>query len=245
MSGKTARAARQGAQTQKGRRGQGPRLRAAERNRWRPALWVGLAIVLAVAGLYVALGRGGSGGSEADADASGAQAAGAGDFLYAIGTPGPGKDAPPVNLTSTGGGSFDLAADSGHDLTLLYFQEGLMCQPCWDQLVAIERDLPKFQALGIGPIVSITGDPLNLLEQKVEDEGITLPVLSDPDFTVSDTYDARSYGMMGGAMNGHTFVLVDREGKIVWRADYGGEPKYTMFVPVNALLTELRAATQQ
>jgi hypothetical protein len=73
-----------------------------------------------------------------------------------------------------------------------------MCQPCWDQIVAIERELPKFRALGAGNLVSITGDPLHLLRQKMRDEGIKTPVLSDEGYAVSDACDARSYGMMKG-----------------------------------------------
>lgn len=244
MSAKTAKAARRAAAARARERGgaRARRQRPSPGARWRPALWVGLAVAVAVAGLYLAVGRGGSGGSQAAASASASGAGGSGDYPYAVASPGPGEAAPPVNLPSTGGTSVDLAAYRGKDRVLLFFQEGLTCSPCWDQLAAIERDLPKFRALGIGPIVTVTGDPLDLLEQKVQDVGISLPVLSDPDFAVSDSYGARGFGMMRGAANGHTFVLVDRDGKIVWRADYGGEPKYTMFVPDEVLLSELRAA---
>ena len=39
-------------------------------------------------------------------------------------------------------------------------------------------------------------------------------------------------------------MSVDPEnGKILWRADYGGAPKYTMFVPVDVLLAQLKART--
>lgn len=152
---------------------------------------------------------------------------------------------PPISLPSTRGGTFSLAAYKGKESVLLFFQEGLMCQPCWDQLVVMQRDLSKFRALGIGPIVSITTDPLHLIEQKVRDEGIRFPVLADPTAKVSDSYDARSYGMMGGTHNGHTFILVGNDGRIVWRADYGGRPKYTMFVPDDVLLAELRGVLKK
>lgn len=120
-----------------------------------------------------------------------------------------------------------------------------MCQPCWDQIVAIEREIGKFKALGIDRIVSITGDPLDLLEQKVADEGIEAPVLSDQDYAVSDSYDARAFGMMNGQMAGHSFILVGEDGRIRWRADYGGEPNYTMFVPTDVLLVDLRQGIEQ
>jgi len=37
----------------------------------------------------------------------------------------------------------------------------------------------------------------------------------------------------------------ERMVRIVWRADYGGAPKYTMYVPMDTLLADLRAGTQE
>lgn len=42
------------------------------------------------------------------------------------------------------------------------------------------------------------------------------------------------------SMNGHSFILVNKEGVITWRRDYGGAPRYTMFVPVPNLLADLK-----
>jgi peroxiredoxin Q/BCP len=163
----------------------------------------------------------------------------AGDYAFAVGSPGPGEQAPSFSLPSTGGGSFDLASVRGKNVTL-YFQEGLMCQPCWDQLVDIEAQMGRFRVLGIDEIVTITTDPLDALRQKVTDEGITTPVLSDPDLSVSQTYDTNSYGMMGNSRNGHTFMVVGPDGTILWRADYGGAPDFTMYLPVDSLIADLR-----
>ena len=189
---------------------------------------------MAVGVLYAVLGRGGS---------SGAQGTGSrGNYPYTVGTPGPGDVAPAIDLESTGGGTFRLADSLGEERVLLFFQEGLTCQPCWDQAVALQRDAAKLRGLGIEQIVSITTDPLELVAQKAGDEGIELPVLSDPTGAVSDTYGARGFGMMGGERNGHTFVLVDEDGTIAWRADYGGEPNFFMFIPDEVILSELRSA---
>jgi peroxiredoxin len=97
------------------------------------------------------------------------------------------------------------------------------------------------RALGVDRIVSITGDTLDALEQKGSSEGLDTPLLSDPGVAVSATYDANRYGMMGTSANGHTFIVVGPDGTIEWRADYGGEPDYTMYVPVDALVADLRA----
>ena len=232
MSGKKARARRQGATPPVRARGGAVQRRGVSRT-----AGISLAVVVvAVVGLYFVSSFHHSGAGKSGA-------AGSSGYPYAVGSPGLGQQAPNVNLPATSGGSFNLASYRGRKPVLLYFQEGLTCQPCWDQITAIQKDEAKFRALGIGPIVSITTDPLGEITQKAHDEGFSIPVLSDKGGTVSDTYSARNYGMMGHDRDGHTFVLVGKDGKILWRADYGGAPKYTMFVPVDVLLAQLKART--
>lgn len=217
-----------------GRREAGPTaLRGGPHRRARSgARWAALAL-LAVAGLALIFFRNNSGG-RAEGQA--------GEYEFQVGTPGPGAQAPPIRLPSTGGGMFDLASLRGQKV-LLYFQEGLMCQPCWDQIVDIEAEMPRLRSLGVDQMVSITTDPADALRTKVKDEGIATPVLSDPGLGVSRIYNANRYGMMGMSMNGHTFILVDEDGVIRWRADYGGEPKNYMYVPVGNLVADLRAGS--
>ena len=164
----------------------------------------------------------------------------AGQYAFQVGKPGPGEQAPSIVLPSTTGGTFDLASMRGKTV-LLYFQEGLTCQPCWDQLKDIQTNISQFKALGIDQVVSITTDPLDALQQKVTDESLTIPVLSDPRLAVSRAYAANDYGMMGTGRDGHSFIVVGPEGRIRWRADYGGAPNYTMYVPVPNLLADIRA----
>ena len=193
------------------------------RNRAAAAVVVGLGVLLAI--FLISTG----GGSPASA----------GSYPYAVGSPGPGRVAPPIQLASTQGGQFNLAAQRGKTV-LLYFQEGLTCQPCWDQLKELDNNIAQLKRLGIDELVSITTDPLGALQQKASDEGLTTPVLSDPNLTVSQEYSANQYGMMGTSFDGHSFVLVGPDGRILWRADFGGAPNYTMFVPVPVLLADLR-----
>jgi peroxiredoxin Q/BCP len=159
---------------------------------------------------------------------------------YAVGNPGIGQAAPGFTLSSDRGGTLSLAGFKGRSV-LLYFQEGLTCQPCWDQLTDLQRNTAELKAAGVDQIVSITSDPVNLIAQKTTDMGITIPVLSDPNLAVSQTYNANQYGMMGTSRDGHTFILVGANGVIRWRADYGGAPNYTMDVPVAHLLADLKA----
>lgn len=159
------------------------------------------------------------------------------------GQPGRGEKAPDFTLASSSGGTVHLASQHGKT-TLLYFQEGLTCQPCWDQIKDLQAAAGTLKAAGIDQVVSITTDPIDLIIRKADDEGLTIPVLSDPDLVVSRAYHANDYGMMGTSRDGHTFLLVDGTGTILWRGDYGGAPNYTMFVPTDQLLADLRAGTR-
>ena len=167
---------------------------------------------------------------------------GSAQYPYAVGDPGVGAQAPAIKLKSTAGGTFDLGAAESQGDVLIYFQEGLSCQPCWDQIVAIQQNQSAFEALGITTIVSVTTDPYGQLQQKASDEQLTIPVLADENGSVSDTYQALRYGRSDmGVTPGDTFILVGKDGKIKWRADYGGPPKHTMQLPVDQLLADLKA----
>lgn len=203
---------------------------ARRRKQRRLVIQIAVVAVVAVGGLYL-LARGGGGGSTG---------VGASGPPFQVGRPGPGAAAPTFALPSTAGGTFDLAAERGKTV-LLYFHEGLGCQPCWDQIRDIEKAWPQFQALGIDEMVPIAGNPLEQLRQKAADDKLTTPVLADPELSLGATYGANHYGMMGTGSYGHSFIVVGPDGTIRWRADYGGAPKYTMYVRPPALLDALRA----
>mgnify|MGYP002777177082 CR=1 FL=1 len=163
----------------------------------------------------------------------------AGQYRFQVGTPGPGTMAPNVRLASSDGSEFNLAALRGKTV-LLFFQEGIMCPACWDQIRDIEANFAQFQALGIDQMVSISTDSLDVLKQKDAIDHYQTPLLSDPNLAVSHTYTTNQYGMMGDHMNGHSFILVGPDGQILWRADYGGAPDYTMFVPTRNLIADMQ-----
>jgi peroxiredoxin len=164
--------------------------------------------------------------------------AGGSGYQHTVGQPRAGATAPEFTLTSGSGAQVSLADFRGKDV-LLYFQEGLSCQPCWDQIRDLENNHTQLRAAGVDAVVSITTDPANLIGRKVTDEKLSIPVLSDPTLAVSRTYQANEYGMMGDMRDGHSFVLVGRDGVIRWRADYGGAPDYTMFLPTDRMLADL------
>lgn len=190
------------------------------------AAGVVLLAVIALAAIFSrSSGSSGAGGS-------------AGQYPFQVGRPGPGEPAQPIKLPASDGSTFDLSALRGQTV-LLFFQEGVGCQPCWDQIKDVEQNFGQFRALGIDRFVSVTTDPVSALKQKVADERITTPVLSDGNLAVSKSYQANRYGMMGDQMDGHSFVLVNKDGVVSWRADYGGAPKYTMYLPVTNLLADI------
>lgn len=197
-----------------------------------PLIAAGIGIVVVVLGAIYLLND--------SAKSDSASSFGGGGYAFEVGSPGPGQKAPTFVLSSSAGGTYDLASSRGKSV-LLYFQEGITCQPCWDQLKDIEAQMPRFKSLGVDEVVSITTDPVDSLAQKTADEGITSPVLADPDLSVSGQYQANSYGMMGDSRDGHSFILIGPDGVIQWRADYGGPPDFTMYLPVDALLADLRA----
>jgi peroxiredoxin len=193
-------------------------------------LTIGIAVlvVIAVGVLYLVF-RG---------DGQHSTAGGAGN-RFQVGNPGVGQTAPAFTLTSAAGGTVSLSAYRGKTV-LLYFHEGLGCQPCWDQIRDLTKNWSQFTTAGVDNLVTITTGAPNLVAQKMHDDGLSATALSDPDLTVSQAYNANQYGMMGTGSDGHTFVLVGPTGLIQWRADYGGAPNYTMYVQPSQLLTDMK-----
>jgi len=71
--------------------------------------------------------------------------------------------------------------------------------------------------------------------------GITdVPMLVDKDHSVSLDYGVLEWAVATGEP-GHTFVLVDSEGKTAWIQDYGApENRGMMYIPVEELILEVR-----
>ena len=161
-------------------------------------------------------------------------------YPFQVGQPGPGSLAPNFTLPSNRGGNFNLADQRGKTV-LLFFQEGVDCQPCWTQLQAIQAHMAAFHHAGIDEVVSITTNSVGALQQAATTYGTTIPVLSDTSLAVSRVYHANNYTMMGTSADGHSFIVVGPNGRIRWRADYGGAPNYTMYVPITTLLHQMKS----
>ncbi len=104
------------------------------------------------------------------------------------------------------------------------------------QVVDLQED-EDFRSLGI-ELLSISPDPIDFWEAEAKSYKITLHVLSDPDNKVAEKYGVMQWAV--GAEPGHTFVLVDEDGQVVWIRDYGApENGGLMYVEPTELVAEL------
>ena len=131
------------------------------------------------------------------------------------------EPAPAFALPTVDEDVFSSADHVGQHALLLFFNEGMGCAPCFDQIVDLEDDWERFEELDV-QLVSIMVDPVQALAMEVEDRGITTVVAADRDKTVSTSYDAMEASMHPGVKPGHTFVLVDKTGQMIWRVDWLG-----------------------
>lgn len=159
---------------------------------------------------------------------------------YAIGTPSSGAMAPDFSLVSTNGATVNLVDFRGKTV-LLFFHEGIGCQPCWDQIRDLQSAQSTLREAGVDELLTITSGPVRLIAQKMADDRLTAIALADTNLEISKNYNANQFGMMGDSRDGHSFVLVGPDGRIDWRADYGGPPKYTMYVPLTKILSDMKA----
>lgn len=224
--------------TARARAGRSPVRDARRAQRSRMPWILAILVVVALIGLF-AIYKSNSSGAAAPSD------------RYDVGSPGIGAVAPDfllpdVTAPATAGGApaTTRLSDYRGKTVLLYFHEGLGCQPCWDQIRDLQNDPAALRAMGVDQLLTITSGPLDLVAQKMHDDGLTEPALVDTDLRVSTQYQANRYGMMGTSRDGHTFILVGPDGKIDWRADYGGPPKFTMYVAPEQLAGDLRAGRQ-
>jgi peroxiredoxin len=156
-------------------------------------------------------------------------------------TLGPGAVAPDFTLPDLNGGTFTLSSYRGRANVLLFFNEGLSCAPCLNQMSDLDQLNQQFTKLDI-IVVSITGDSVNLLTSWAHSSGPQYgKVLSDQNLVVSKMYDmlGPDKSMMPRMAPGHTFILVDKSGMIRWRQDYGPS---VMYVPNDQIIAAVRRA---
>ena len=109
------------------------------------------------------------------------------------------------------------------------------------QIVDLEND-SEFINLDV-ELVSIAFDSPEVLSAAGTEYGVgPTPLLSDPDGSVSEAYDVLQWAVATGEP-GHTFVLVDRDGKVAWIQDYGApENRGVMYVETFEIAGEVADA---
>jgi peroxiredoxin len=106
------------------------------------------------------------------------------------------------------------------------------------QVVDLQDD-SEFQDLNVA-LLSISPDAVDAWRSEARDFGITLPVLSDANNRVASSYGVMQWAMPTGEP-GHTFVLVDKQGRVRWVRDYGApENGGLMYVVPSELVQALR-----
>lgn len=145
--------------------------------------------------------------------------------------------APPFTLPTVTGEEVASADHRGQHALLLYFNEGMGCGSCWDQIVDLEAEWGRFEPFAVR-LVSIMVDPLDELAAEARSRGITTIVAADEDKRVSNAYDAMEASMHPGIKPGHSFVLVNKEGQMVWRWDWPGHGT-PMYMDVDELYGEI------
>ena len=146
-----------------------------------------------------------------------------------------GAIAPAFSLTDAVSGT-EVSRDSlKGSRTMLFFSEGINCQACMVQAADLEK-AGTLSSQGID-LVSISTDPADQLAEAARQYGITTPLLADPTTAMSAAYGMLGHGGMGHpTADGHAFMLLDEQGKVVWHRAY-----QQMYVEPAQLLRDMRA----
>ena len=109
--------------------------------------------------------------------------------------------------------------------------------PCMQQVVDLQSD-PSFDDLDV-VLLSVAVDPPEDWQSETEGHGIETPLLSDVGNQVATRYGVMQWKMPSDEP-GHTFVLVDEQGKVAWVGDYGApEHGGLMYVEPSELVPEI------
>lgn len=127
--------------------------------------------------------------------------------------------APKFTLPAVGGGDVSLSDYLGKKNVLLFFNEGMGCPPCWQQIRDLQEQREELDELNT-ELVGVMVDPVADLAQEARRWGISVPILSDTKRSASKAYQALEGGMHPGVKPNHIFILVDKKGDVVWWKDY-------------------------
>jgi peroxiredoxin len=149
--------------------------------------------------------------------------------------PAIGATAPDFALTDVANGQQVSAKSLRGRKTMLFFSEGVNCQACMVQATDLEK-AGTLSKQGI-QLVSVTTDPADQLAQAAQQYGITAPLLADSTTEMSSAYGMLAHGGMGHpTQDGHAFMLIGADGKVLWHKAY-----QEMYVKPHRLLADMKA----
>lgn len=145
-----------------------------------------------------------------------------------------GSTAPVFTLPSTSGNTISLADYKGKNI-LLFFNEGVMCSPCWQEISRLERFKDEFTQLNT-VIIPISVDDQKTWDPILKEEKITTPILIDTDRKVTAAYKALGTpSSMHDDRAGHTYIHIEPSGTVHSSADFPN-----MNVPTNELIEHIK-----
>ena len=127
----------------------------------------------------------------------------------------PGRTAPDFTLTAADGSTVSLADYRGRSV-IVYFYPAAMTPGCTKQACDFRDSLDALAAAG-GVVLGISPDKPEKLATFVEREGLTFPLLSDPDRTVLEAWGAwGEKSLYGKIVTGviRSTVVVDPDGVV-------------------------------
>jgi peroxiredoxin Q/BCP len=126
-----------------------------------------------------------------------------------------GDPAPTFTLTDQDGSAVSLADFAGRRV-ILYFYPAAMTPGCTTQACDFRDNLASLAGAGY-VVLGVSKDSVEKLKAFQEEDGLTFPLLSDPDLTVHRAYGAygekNSYGRVVTGVLRSTFVI-DEAGEI-------------------------------
>lgn len=127
----------------------------------------------------------------------------------------PGDTAPDFSLQDSSGRTVGLKDFKGRS-TVVYFYPAAATPGCTKQACDFRDSLSSLSAAGYD-VVGISPDPVAKLATFAENEGLTFPLLSDPDHKVAEAYAAwgekKNYGKTYDGLIRST-VVVGPDGKV-------------------------------
>ena len=120
-----------------------------------------------------------------------------------------GDPAPAFTLTDQDGTSVSLSDFAGRRV-ILYFYPAAMTPGCTTQACDFRDDLASLSGAGY-VVLGVSKDSVEKLKAFQEEDGLTFPLLSDPELTVHQAYGAygekNSYGRIVTGVLRSTFVI--------------------------------------